>query len=345
MRIIPFITSVCFLLTANVLYAQTIQSYEIEDGGSGPYKAIVVADESLPAFTVYRPVNMNAAVEAQGKLPVILYANGACANSTVQMRFLLNDVASYGYIAVGIGPFDHEDPNANWTNVLMRSYPEDKDNVVLSNGTRISKPTPEQTAAAQEEQRRRFSNQNNTGTQASFRTYPKQLLEALDWLTDQNADPEGEYFHMIDIEHVVVMGQSCGGAQALSVAHDPRVSTVIALNSGFGAMSMQGGSAKSLASLHTPVLYLIGGPTDIAYENAAGDFEAINHVPVVMINTRDGHNGTYYEKNGGPYAIVVRKWLDWQLKGKIGQSALFLDDEYFSLLHSDWTIARKNYQY
>lgn len=35
-------------------------------------------------------------------MPVILYANGGCANNNVEMRNLLNEVASFGYVAAAI---------------------------------------------------------------------------------------------------------------------------------------------------------------------------------------------------------------------------------------------------
>lgn len=109
-------------------------------------------------------------------------------------------------------------------------------------------------------------------------------------------------------------------------------------------MTMQGATKEALNSLHTPMLYLIGGPEDVAYPNAQKDFERIKDMPVVMINTLDGHSGTYYEKSGGSYAVAVRKWLDWQLKDNVGQSALFLDPEYSKTMFPDWTVVRKNFK-
>ena len=52
---------------------------------------------------------------------------------------------------------------------------------------------------------------------------------------------------------------------------------------------------------------------------------------MVMLNSKDGHSGTYYEKHGGNYTKSVVKRLDWQLKGQGGQSVLFLDDEYLKM--------------
>ena len=139
------------------------------------------------------------------------------------------------------------------------------------------------------------------------------------------------------------MGQSCGGAQVLAVAHDPRIKTCLIFNSGMGEMAMSGASKESLANLHQPMLYLNGGTADVACENANGDWKRIKEVPVVKISTIDGHHGTYYEKHAGAYAVAARLWLNWQLKGKVGDSALFMNDEYGKMLHPDWTFDRKNW--
>ena len=107
---------------------------------------------------------------------------------------------------------------------------------------------------------------------------------------------------------------------------------------------MMGSTKEMLKNLHQPMFYMIGGPGDIAYGNAQKDYERIaDNIPVVMLNSKDGHSGTYYEKYGGNYAKAVVKWLDWQLKGKVGQSALFLDDDYLKMKFPEWQGVRKNF--
>ena len=328
--------------------AQTEKSQIIENGGSGDYPAIVVADASLPTHTVYRPQDLKAAVKKEGKLPVIVYANGACFNNNVEMRLLLNEVASHGYIAIAIGPYDEESTVEQWKRVLFGNYPKGKD-VVLATGERYPEPTAEQkeeARIAQEAARaaaEKAAKKKKKAEPEPFHTYPKQLLEALDWITDQNADPKSEYYHMIDLDKVAAMGQSCGGAQVLAVAHDPRIKTCVMLNTGIGDMEMSGASKECLNSVHTPMFYMIGGPTDIAHQNANKDFERLQDVPVVMFNSHDGHNGTYYEEFGGPYAVVATRWLDWQLKGMAFKSAIFLDDDYAKMVFPTWTFQRKNF--
>lgn len=340
--------------SVGAMNAQTSQKQIVEEGGTGPYKSEVVGDASCPAFTIYRPQNLNDLVAKQGALPVIVYANGACFNNNVEMRLLLSEVASYGYVIAAIGPYDEEDVMAQWRGVLKSAYPETKGEVIMANGEKILPLTPEEIKARQEQQAKqrelaaKNAKKNKKKQQAAqvpaFQTYPKMLLEVLSWLTDQNATKGSEYYHCLDLDHVAAMGQSCGGAQVLGVAHDPRIKTCVMLNSGIGDMEMMGSTKECLKNLHQPMFYMIGGPGDIAYANAQKDYERIaDNIPVVMLNSKDGHSGTYYEKHGGNYAKAVIKWLDWQLKGKVGQSALFLDDEYLKMKFPDWQGVRKNF--
>ena len=340
--------------SVGAMNAQTSQKQIVEEGGTGPYKSEVVGDASCPAFTIYRPQNLNDLVAKQGALPVIVYANGACFNNNVEMRLLLSEVASYGYVIAAIGPYDEADVMAQWRGVLKSAYPETKGEVIMANGEKILPLTPEEIKARQEQQAKqrelaaKNAKKNKKKQQAApvpaFQTYPKMLLEVLSWLTDQNATKGSEYYHCLDLDHVAAMGQSCGGAQVLGVAHDPRIKTCVMLNSGIGDMEMMGSTKECLKNLHQPMFYMIGGPGDIAYANAQKDYERIaDNIPVVMLNSKDGHSGTYYEKHGGNYAKAVIKWLDWQLKGKVGQSALFLDDEYLKMKFPEWQGVRKNF--
>ena len=350
-----FLTTVVMVAaSASLMNAQTAQRQVVEEGGTGPFKSEVVGDASCPRFTVYRPQNLKEVVAKQGALPVIVYANGACFNNNVEMRLLLSEVASYGYVAAAIGPYDEADVMAQWRGVLKSAYPETKGEVIMANGEKIVPMTAEEKKAQQEEQIKKIeqakksakkaSKVQATATMPQFSTYPKMLLEVLDWLTEQNATQGSEYYHCLALDHVAAMGQSCGGAQVLGVAYDPRIKTCVMLNTGIGDMEMMGATKESLKNLHTPMFYMIGGPGDIAYGNAQKDYERIaDNIPVVMLNSKDGHSGTYYESHGGNYAKAVVKWLDWQLKGQVGQSALFLDDEYLKMKFPEWQGVRKNF--
>jgi dienelactone hydrolase len=179
-------------------------------------------------------------------------------------------------------------------------------------------------------------------------TKSAQLIEALDWATAENARKDSKYYQKLNPSKFAVFGHSCGGLQAIEVAPDPRVSTILVMDSGIfgpgGAPKMgapkvgapgvapqagapQGGAPKMpamggamsigkdiLQKLHSPVIYIIGGEKDIAYPQAIDDFAKIDKVPVAMANLDVGHGGTYGQPNGGEFGKVAGAWLKWQLK-------------------------------
>ena len=75
----------------------------IEDGGTGPYKAIMVGDSSLPTHTIFRPKDLSA-FGGRVKLPILAWGNGGCANSPAGHQNYLSEIASHGFIIVAIGP-------------------------------------------------------------------------------------------------------------------------------------------------------------------------------------------------------------------------------------------------
>lgn len=94
-------------------YAQTVStitqpaSRVVEDGGSGPYSALMVSEATLPTHTVFRPKDLSAFTK-KNKLPIIAWGNGACANSPWEHVNFLSEVASHGFLVVAIGPMPQE---------------------------------------------------------------------------------------------------------------------------------------------------------------------------------------------------------------------------------------------
>lgn len=102
-KLILIFQLICFSVSSQVVKTKTI-----EEGGSGPYKAIAASEKSLSDFTVYRPVDIEKAVKKEGKLPVMVFGNGACANTSISHENLLSEVASHGYIVIAIGALKME---------------------------------------------------------------------------------------------------------------------------------------------------------------------------------------------------------------------------------------------
>ena len=88
---------------------QVTRQKEVDSGGSGRYRAIIVSEKTLPDFTIYRPRNIQYAARREGPLPILIWCNGACSGSSIGYERMLNEMASHGYVVVGIGAFEMTD--------------------------------------------------------------------------------------------------------------------------------------------------------------------------------------------------------------------------------------------
>jgi len=178
----------------------------------------------------------------------------------------------------------------------------------------------------------------------------KQLLQAIDWGAAQNAQQGGKYRGKLDLSKVAVAGQSCGGLQAIEASFDPRVTTTLVCNSGVlntsaGAPNMPVNTTKDmLQKLHTPMFYMIGGPSDIAYPNATDDLARIEKVPVFLLNHDVGHGGTYRQANGGEFGKAAVAWLKWQLKDDQAAKQMFVGADCGFCTGKIWKVESKNYK-
>ncbi|MCC7375105.1 MAG: hypothetical protein IT581_10640 [Verrucomicrobiales bacterium] len=82
-------------------------SRTIEDGGTGPYKAVMASDSALPTHTIFRPTDLSA-FGPKHKLPIVAWGNGACANSPWEHVNFLSEIASHGFLVIAIGPMPAE---------------------------------------------------------------------------------------------------------------------------------------------------------------------------------------------------------------------------------------------
>jgi hypothetical protein len=103
-----FLMALCLVTASVTVQAQTTAAAKatsrvIEDGGTGPYKAIALQESSLATHTVFRPQDLSK-FGANNKLPIIAWGNGACANSPWEHVNFLSEVSSYGFLVVAIGP-------------------------------------------------------------------------------------------------------------------------------------------------------------------------------------------------------------------------------------------------
>ena len=268
----------------------------VDDGGTGPYKAIMTEAEGFEAHTIFVPQNIEP-FSAQNPLPVLVWGNGACNNSPFEHIKFLSEIASHGYLVVATGYIPMTD----------EAY---------------------------------------KGPMSTT----EQQIQSIDWAIAQNADPKSPYYQKIDTKHICLSGMSCGGLQTLHNCADSRVSALMICNSGLfndqnaasAVPNMPMPRKTKLADIHTPVIYILGGKPDIAYENGMDDFHRIAHVPAIAINLPVGHGGTYAQPHGGEFAVAALAWLDWQLKGSNEASQMFLGAQPKLLQREGWTLEKND---
>jgi hypothetical protein len=265
----------------------------VEDGGTGPYTALMVTDSALATHTIFRPKDLSVFSE-KNKLPIIAWGNGACANSPWEHINFLSEIASHGFLVIAIGPMPQE------------------------------------------------------GERGRGKTESSQLIDAINWAITQNSARTSQYYGKIDTTKISVSGMSCGGLQTLEVAPNPWVTTAVICNSGIlpdsvsGFPGMPNLKKEYLVQLHSPVIYILGGESDIAYNNGMDDFRRINHVPVFAANLDVGHGGTYRQPHGGEFATVATAWYKWQLKGDEEAAKMFLGQPCGVAQMPGWKVDKKN---
>jgi uncharacterized protein len=177
-------------------------------------------------------------------------------------------------------------------------------------------------------------------------TQASQMIEAIEWAERETAREGGTLHRRIDVTRIAVGGHSCGGLQALAVSDDPRIDTTLVLNSGIYNVPGSGRSRvqvdkSQLTRLHGPTLYLTGGPSDVAHPNATDDVARIDRVPVFFGSLPVGHGGTFSAPDGGDWARVSARWLDWQLKADADASRDFVGSNCRLCADARWTVVQK----
>lgn len=176
----------------------------------------------------------------------------------------------------------------------------------------------------------------------------EQQIQSIDWAVAQNKDKNSPLYGKVDTKHICASGMSCGGLQTLYNCADKRITTLMICNSGLfnnggGAMpGMPMPSKDKLKEIHGPIIYILGGETDIAYQNGMDDFHRISHVPALACNLPVGHGGTYREPLGGEFRFPAIAWLDWQLKGDREAAKMFTGDNPGLLQRQGWTLEKND---
>ncbi|MGD9158135.1 MAG: hypothetical protein PVG39_07005 [Desulfobacteraceae bacterium] len=296
---------------------------------TGPYRVVMEMDPSLPDHTIFRPQNLSDVGE---KLPIVAVAHGGCYDVGNFSSRYTYEIASYGFLVIASGKISPELEVA--TEKLAAA---------------------KRRADARSEKLPEFDLATAVPKNQLKRSRTSRLYEAMEWARIQNEKSGSPYKGKLDTTAIAVMGASCGGLQALDTALGPGVKTAVIMNSGIMRTGIPEGEEvrkvmefldlpgpDDLKKLHVPVIYLNGGPADIAFENSEKDFEEIKNVFVFKGDLDVGHGGTFIEPHGGKFAEAATQWLLWQLKGDRKAEKMFLGENCGICTDPEWKVKRKN---
>jgi hypothetical protein len=180
---------------------------------------------------------------------------------------------------------------------------------------------------------------------------PARMIDAIDWVTQDKA-ARRQFDNRVDRSTIAVMGHSCGGIEALVAGADPRVDSVASLNSGLfpGPDPFGGYGREWLARLHTPTLFMHGGPSDVAYQNSIDNYNLVTVPALLVANPEGGHSGFWFGLRNGQQdatmieeaVTVVVQWLDFTLNHNASARRYFLDPCELCG-RPGWTVESKNF--
>jgi hypothetical protein len=316
---------------------------------TGPHAVVIEHDQALATHTIYRPATLGPS-----KHPVMVWGEGGCAKDGLQFPEYLNEIASHGFVIIADGPPVARTAPGGGAAPGAGGAPA---------GPRAGGAAPPAAGAAPARggapggaapgggapggAARAGGGGGGQGRAGGAgrgnMTDGSALIAAMDWIAKESNDKSSRFYQKVETNRVAAMGMSCGGLMSYGASADPRIATVGIWNSGLIQPD-----EKIFAGLHSSVIIITGGESDIAYANGKRDFETMPaKIPVFYgVLPSVGHGGTYNQDNGGPFGVVAVAWLKWQLmndtsaKGKgffVGAGCAICGD-------AQWQTASRNLQ-
>jgi Ricin-type beta-trefoil lectin domain len=171
---------------------------------------------------------------------------------------------------------------------------------------------------------------------------PSLLTDAISWAQREQVRSGAPLQQHLNLARVATAGHSCGGLEALVAGEDSRVSAVISLNSGFFADGSFGYPRSELTKLHSPVLFMTGGTSDIAYDNTLANYNLTTVPSVLAVHPQAGHVGFITGSQATDGMTVVVNFLDMVLNGNQTARAYILDPSGLAA-KAPWQVSKKNF--
>jgi predicted dienelactone hydrolase len=273
--------------------------------GKGPLPATRVEDPALPTHTLYFPAGLPATA---GKLPVLLWANGGCRNTSIEFTAFLGELASHGYFIVANGrndvPFATADLNTN-------PRPNGQPPVQVLGGATVLAGLDW------------ISKENSRQGSAYYDKLDLTKIAALG-----QSCGGGQVWEASKDSRIKAVAALNSSFPTERVGFAPGA-----------APPTDGWTVEKLAK---PAAFFIGGPADIAYGPSQASFAAAPATASVIKANLPlmGHTGAYSE----PYAewsSAVTAWLDWQLRGDAKAKAMFVGADCGLCKDANWWFEAK----
>ena len=291
---------------------------------TGPNQVVIEHDQGLVTHTIYRPANLTAA-----KYPLLVWGEGGCAKNGLTFPEYLSEIASNGFVIVADGPPVENaggPGGAKGGPGAGKGAPPD-----AAKGK--SGPPPGAAAA---------KGKGGPPAGAGNMLDGSALVAAIDWMEKETKDSKSRFYQKVDTRHTAAMGMSCGGLMSYGASADPRIATVGIWNSGMFDPKDQ----KIIDGIHSSVIIITGGDSDIAHDNGKKDFEVMPaRAPIFYgVYPSVGHGGTYNQDNGGPFGQVAVAWLKWQLQGDTSPKGkgYFVGDKCTLCTDSSWQVQSRS---
>lgn len=266
-------------------------------GKAGPYAVTNELAFGNEGLRVFRPANLDS-FPKKDKLPVVIWGNGGCAINVGRHAGFVETVASHGFL------------------------------VITTNGPTPPPPAAGAPAATQPGGAAPPRPRNATAADQK---------SGIDWAEAENVREGSPLKGKIDLAHVALAGQSCGGRLAVELGGDPRVKTVLVLSSG-----VTGDQLSLVDKLHGPALILNGHERDFMFDTSKGTYDAISKVPAFYgARHGGGHSTTIYHPGGGQFANIATDWLMWQFKGSKTARKTFVGRKCGLCTDPNWDVASK----
>jgi hypothetical protein len=104
---------------------------------------------------------------------------------------------------------------------------------------------------------------------------------------------------------------------AEGTAGDPRITTW-----GLNSSGLFSADQALYKTIHTPVLIVLGGSADIAYENGERDYDNIAPLgmPIMLFSKNGSNHGGDLMNGQGDFGKIDLAWLNWWLKDDLTET-------------------------